>query len=59
MLTPTGNGFHLRMGRRADDDGLPTGFLRVGNQAMDALDRGTGGINDLNIHLLQGFIDPA
>ena len=48
MVTPTGNGYHLRVVVGADNHRLPPFLLRLREDFMDMCHVWAGGIQDLN-----------
>ena len=57
ILTPAGNSLHLGMGGNADDDGGSPLFLSLGDDFVDALDIGAGGVLDHGALGFQSLVD--
>ncbi len=57
VVTPSGDALHLRMGGGADNDRKASLRLCPADDAVDALDEGTGGVDDLHALVLEALAD--
>ena len=57
MVAPSGDGHDFRMGPGADDDDLTAPLRGLADNFMDALDKGTGGVQNGEISGFQFLID--